>query len=86
MSETAERLRAEIAGLLFVEPGELGLDDDLVDAGLDSIRVMTLIERWNRAGVKVAFPDLVEKPTIAAWADLVAGKTGANDGEEERTA
>ncbi|MEV4114807.1 phosphopantetheine-binding protein [Nonomuraea sp. NPDC049695] len=72
MSETAERLRAEIAELLFVAPDELGLDDDLVDAGLDSIRVMTLIERWHRAGIRLGFPDLVAKPTIAAWADLLS--------------
>lgn len=71
MSEAAERLRAEIAELLYVEPDELGFDDDLVDAGLDSIRVMTLIERRRREGVEVGFPELVERPTIAAWAELL---------------
>ncbi|MEU1389113.1 MULTISPECIES: phosphopantetheine-binding protein [unclassified Nonomuraea] len=72
MSETEERLRAQIAGLLYVEPAELGLHDDLLDAGLDSIRVMTLIEAWKREGRDLGFPDLVDRPTIAAWAELLA--------------
>ncbi|GGT08230.1 phosphopantetheine-binding protein [Nonomuraea spiralis] len=71
MSDTAERLRAQIAELLYVEPAELGLHDDLLDAGLDSIRVMTLIEAWKREGREIGFPDLVDRPTIAAWAELL---------------
>ncbi|SEH01270.1 bifunctional isochorismate lyase / aryl carrier protein/mycobactin phenyloxazoline synthetase [Nonomuraea solani] len=71
-SASAERLRAQIAELLDVEPGELGLHDDLVEAGLDSIRVMTLIEHWQREGHRIGFADLLEKPTIAAWAELFA--------------
>ncbi|MFI7423857.1 phosphopantetheine-binding protein [Nonomuraea sp. NPDC049684] len=71
MSEAEERLRAQIAGLLYVEPSELGLHDDLLDVGLDSIRVMTLIEGWKREGRDLGFPDLVDRPTIAAWAELL---------------
>lgn len=68
---TQERLRAEIAELLFLDPGELEVDENLIDAGLDSIRVMTLIERWKRDGVELSFADLAERPTIAAWAELL---------------
>ncbi|MEU8324546.1 phosphopantetheine-binding protein [Nonomuraea sp. NPDC048881] len=71
MSEAEERLRAQIAVLLYVEPAELGPHDDLLDAGLDSIRVMTLIEAWKREGRDIGFPDLVDRPTIAAWAELL---------------
>lgn len=71
MSDTAERLRAQLADLLYVEPGELGLHDDLLDAGLDSIRVMTLIEGWKREGREIAFADLLDRPTIAAWSELL---------------
>jgi bifunctional isochorismate lyase/aryl carrier protein len=72
VSETAVRLRAEIAELLYVEPEELEFDENLMDAGLDSIRVMTLIERWRREGVELTFADLAEKPTVAAWAELLS--------------
>ncbi|GGS96059.1 hypothetical protein GCM10010156_62850 [Planobispora rosea] len=68
---TAVRLRAEIAELLYLDPEELDFDENLMDAGLDSIRVMTLIERWKREGVELGFPDLAERPTIAAWAELL---------------
>ncbi|WP_449065223.1 phosphopantetheine-binding protein [Planomonospora algeriensis] len=72
MSDTAVRLRAEIAELLYVDPEELEFDENLMDAGLDSIRVMTLIERWRREGVELTFADLAEKPTVAAWAELLS--------------
>lgn len=68
---TAERLRAEIAELLYLDPGELDADENLIEAGLDSIRVMTLIERWKRDGVELSFADLAERPTVAAWAELL---------------
>ncbi|GIH78898.1 phosphopantetheine-binding protein [Planobispora longispora] len=71
MSETAVRLRAEIAELIYLDPEELDFDENLMDAGLDSIRVMTLIERWKREGVEVGFADLAERPTVAAWAELL---------------
>jgi aryl carrier-like protein len=66
-----ETLREQIAELLYVEPDELSYEDDLIDAGLDSIRVMTLIERWRKEGMEVGFPDLAERPTIDAWARLL---------------
>jgi len=71
VSDAAERLRARIADLLYVEPDELGLHDDLMDAGLDSIRVMTLIEDWRREGRDIGFADLLDRPTIAAWSELL---------------
>ncbi|MEV4899087.1 phosphopantetheine-binding protein [Nonomuraea sp. NPDC050547] len=72
MSETARRLRAQVAELLYVEPEEIGPDDDLLAAGMDSIRLMTLAERWRAEGAEVSFPDLVERPTLTAWAELLA--------------
>lgn len=65
---TIETLRTEIIDVL----GEPVADDDnLIDAGLDSIRLMTLVERWRAAGREVSFVDLAERPTIAGWADLL---------------
>ncbi|MEV0582818.1 phosphopantetheine-binding protein [Nonomuraea sp. NPDC050310] len=72
MSELAERLRAQVAEILYLDPGELAPDDDLIAAGLDSIRLMTLAEVWKAEGAEVSFPDLVERPTLAAWAELLA--------------
>ncbi|NHC45391.1 phosphopantetheine-binding protein [Motilibacter aurantiacus] len=67
-----ESLRAEVAGILGVSPAEIGDDDDLIDAGLDSVRLLSLVNRWQGAGTTVSFLDLAERPTVAAWAGLLA--------------
>ncbi|GIG65185.1 isochorismatase family protein [Phytomonospora endophytica] len=61
---TLAEVRAEVAALLD-EP----VDDDesLIDAGLDSIRVMTLVESWKARGLSVGFADLAEDPTIEGF-------------------
>jgi bifunctional isochorismate lyase/aryl carrier protein len=63
-------LRATVADLLD-EP--VGDDDDLFDAGLDSIRLMTVVEHLRAGGHDVSFVDLAERPTLAAWVDLLGG-------------
>lgn len=59
-----ESVRNQVIALLD-EP--VGDDDDLIDAGLDSIRLMGLIEDWRAGGITVDFPDLAENPTIAGF-------------------
>lgn len=67
-----ERLRADVAAVLDVAAGELEDDANLLDWGLDSIRLMTLAEQWRRDGAELAFVDLAERPTLAAWCELLA--------------
>ncbi|HEY0636677.1 MAG TPA: phosphopantetheine-binding protein [Pseudonocardiaceae bacterium] len=64
---TADAVRAAVAELLYLEPQELAADDNLFEAGLDSVRLLTLVERWRGAGADVSFIDLAEQPTLAAW-------------------
>ncbi len=69
---TAERVRADVAELLQVPPQSIADDDDLFDLGLDSVRVMTLIQRWRDAGAPdIEFPDLAEQPELGHWQRLV---------------
>ncbi|MBB0232139.1 isochorismatase family protein, partial [Streptomyces calidiresistens] len=68
-----ERLRADVADLLGEDPADLPVDEDLADHGLDSIRLMSLLERWRAEyGVDLAFPDLAEEPILRRWAELLA--------------
>ncbi|ORT53523.1 phosphopantetheine-binding protein [Frankia sp. KB5] len=60
-------VRADVAELLFVTPDELGEDDNLFDAGLDSVALLTLVEQWREKGADVAFVDLAENPTLAGF-------------------
>lgn len=64
---TRQRVLAEIADLLETDVDELDAQENLVDAGLDSIRIMSLVERWQAAGAKVGFVDLAENPTLHDW-------------------
>ncbi len=71
---TADRVRADVAELLQVPPQSIADDDDLFDLGLDSVRAMTLIQRWRDAGAgDLEFPDLAEQPELAHWQRLVVG-------------
>ncbi|QCX81423.1 Isochorismatase [Streptomyces sp. YIM 121038] len=69
-----ERIRADVAELLDCDPAEIAPDDNLMDHGLDSVRIMTLIERWRAAGAAtVEFPDLAERPELDHWTALLTG-------------
>ncbi|MGW1173241.1 phosphopantetheine-binding protein [Kitasatospora sp. NPDC002543] len=68
---TVERIRAEVADLLGEDPAEIPLDENLVDWGLDSVRLMALAGRWREEGADVAFVQLAERPAIEAWAELL---------------
>ena len=72
MPLTIERIRADVAEVLAEEPADIPLDESLVDYGLDSVRIMTLLERWRREhAVDADFADLAERPEIEAWAALL---------------
>ncbi|MFI6638587.1 phosphopantetheine-binding protein [Streptomyces sp. NPDC050504] len=76
MSQTLspEKIRADVADLLGCDPAEIDPEDNLMDHGLDSVRIMTLIERWRTAGAtEVEFPDLAERPELAHWTALLTG-------------
>lgn len=69
---TIDVMRADIARIIGEDPSEVGDGDSLIDLGLDSIRVMTLIQRWGEQGVKLDFAQLAEKPTLAHWWSLAS--------------
>jgi aryl carrier-like protein len=56
-----------VAELLFASAEEISEDENLFDAGLDSVALLTLVERWRGQGADVAFVDLAENPTLAGF-------------------
>ncbi|MES2933373.1 MAG: isochorismatase family protein [Pseudomonadota bacterium] len=70
-------LQLEVATLLEVPAADLLSDENLMYAGLDSIRLMSLLERWRRAGASINFLELAEFPTLRDWWPLLAGRRGA---------
>ncbi|RKT55495.1 phosphopantetheine-binding protein [Saccharothrix australiensis] len=68
----AERVRADVAELLGCDPADLAPDADLQDLGLDSMRIMSLVERWRAAGATgLEFADLAEQPSLGHWTALL---------------
>ncbi|EHD23281.1 MULTISPECIES: isochorismatase [Brenneria] len=66
------RLRAELLPLLDEDCGEVDDDENLLDYGLDSVRIMSLAARWRQQGHDVDFVALVKRPTITHWLTLLA--------------
>ncbi|WKX69476.1 phosphopantetheine-binding protein [Streptomyces sp. XD-27] len=69
-----ERVRADVAELLDCDPAEIAPEEDLFDRGLDSVRIMTLVERWRAEGAAtLEFADLAERPELGHWTALLTG-------------
>lgn len=64
---TREQLREHVANLVQEDVSELSDEDDLLDWGLDSMRIMTLVEKLRKQGVTIGFADLAESTTLAEW-------------------
>ncbi|MEN1969321.1 isochorismatase family protein [Lentibacillus sp. N15] len=73
-SFTFDSMRQQVANMLGIEAEEFSETEDLMSLGLDSIRLMSLVESWRQAGLQVNFMELAEKSTLSAWWSLVASK------------
>ncbi|MDZ5608968.1 isochorismatase [Bacillus pseudomycoides] len=69
---TLQLVREQVAELLRESPADIGDDEDLLNRGLDSVRIMSLVEKWRQKGVEVTFADLAERPTIYDWFNLLS--------------
>lgn len=67
MALTLDSMRADISRVIGEAPEAIGLDDNLMDLGLDSMRAMNLVLFWSEAGVELDFTVLAERPTLAGW-------------------
>ena len=68
MTET--KIITDVAESLGVAPDTLTPDPNLADAGLDSLRLIMLVEKWRAEGVTVDFQDILTRATLAEWFEL----------------
>ena len=68
MTET--KIITDVAESLGVAPDTLTPDTHLADAGLDSLRLIMLVEKWRAEGVTVDFQDILTRATLAEWFEL----------------
>ncbi|MFC0452596.1 phosphopantetheine-binding protein [Rhodococcus jostii] len=71
---TRDRIRADVADVLDVPVADIDDTANLLDEGMDSVRVMALVERWRADGVQVDLVDLVGEPTLDAWFEVTAAR------------
>ncbi len=72
MTLTPAQTLADIAEVLYVEPSDLDHELDLRDQGMDSVRIMELVETWRRAGVtKIDFVLLAEDQRVSHWLEVL---------------
>lgn len=67
MKLTKEEVRAAVAAILHQPPTKIQDKDNLFDWGLDSIRLLTLLEDWRTKGANISFAQLAETPTLKTW-------------------
>jgi aryl carrier-like protein len=72
MTLSAKQIEADVADVLYVQASDLDREQDLRDQGLDSVRIMDLLERWRRAGAKdIDFITLAEDPRLSRWTTIL---------------
>jgi aryl carrier-like protein len=74
---TIEQMRADIADVLQEGVESIVAGENLVDVGLDSIRIMTLAERWSAPGARIEFEDLAAYPELNHWREVVGRRHAA---------
>ena len=73
---TLNRMRADVARVLREDPQAIGLDDNLMDWGLDSMRLLDLIMGWNADGLKVDVMEIGAETTLNGWWRIVQQQAG----------
>lgn len=64
---TLEQMRADVAAALAEDPEEIRDDDNLMDLGLDSMRVLSLVMQWSETGIALDVSQLAEHVTLGQW-------------------
>lgn len=85
LAEMVKRLSAfnlqtmtrDVATILMMPASDIHASDNLLDLGLDSIRLMTLLEKWRAQGAKVDFVELAEAATLGEWWAIIEAKSPA---------
>ncbi|MDS0527390.1 isochorismatase [Clostridium sp. SHJSY1] len=69
---TLQSIREQVAEILGEVESDIDDDENLIDRGLDSIRIMSLAEKWRSIKDDVNFVKLAKEPTVSAWWNLLS--------------
>ncbi|QDY71032.1 phosphopantetheine-binding protein [Qingshengfaniella alkalisoli] len=68
---TKTQIRADLANALKISPSELADDDSLLDFGLDSMRALGLLMKWEEAVPGLDYSRFMETETLAEWWGII---------------
>lgn len=80
---TMASIRADVAKILLLSPEDIDPAENLTYVGLDSIRLMSLLEQWRTQGANLEFVELAEKSTLNDWWSLIERKAASEMVAEE---
>ncbi|MGL6313610.1 isochorismatase family protein [Vibrio sp. WXL103] len=66
-----DNLLAKIAKLVDEPVEEFDPDENLIDYGLDSVQIMSLLTEWRTAGIMLNFVQIAEVPTFNQWWSMI---------------
>ncbi len=74
---TREALKVRLLTMLDEIDEPFDPDENLLDYGLDSIQIMSLLSEWREQGLELSFTDLAKTPTLNGWWALIREHGGA---------
>ncbi len=69
-SLSVEEVRSQIKAVL-PESVDFADDDNLLEVGLDSLKIMRLVGQWRKSGAQATFAELIAKPQLKQWWSLL---------------
>lgn len=67
-----QRLLDRVAELLNIEVSQIDTGEELMDQGLDSVRLVEIVTFLRKEGFDADFADLAEDSSVDAWRELLA--------------
>ncbi|CQR73880.1 Tyrocidine synthase 3 [Sporomusa ovata DSM 2662] len=77
-----EEVKLEIKAMLPT-PTEFDDDHNLIELGLDSLRIMRMVNKWRRRGATVTFAELIAAPRLSDWWSLLQKNNTADSAVKE---
>lgn len=68
---TMQRLLGRVAELLNIEVSQIDTGEELMDQGLDSVRLVEVVTFLRKEGFDADFADLAEDSSVDAWRELL---------------
>ena len=67
-----DEIRETVAAQLGCPAADVADHDDLIQLGLNSIRMMALAGGWRKRGANITFAELAASPTVDSWHGLLS--------------